>query len=139
MLGNVSPEYYFGTAFWPNSAPLNGRALSGDSGGPCYDNYGNLIGIHITGDASISETGETDDLKLAAPEVMSFIQQNLFSPQSLRIQAAGTNVVVTWSGAGVLQRASPLIGSFSDLPNATSPYTNHVMDSFQEFFRLRPN
>lgn len=136
---NVSSEYYFSTSFWPDSVSMNGKILGGDSGGPTYDSSGNLIGIHITQVGNGSETGDGVDLKLSETNVMNFITQNSFAPQTLQIQAQGTNLVITWNGVGILQSASDLNSAFSDITNAASPYTNFISNAAQGFFRLRPN
>jgi hypothetical protein len=55
----------------------------------------------------------------------------------LHIQRSGANVTLSWSVAGfVLQQAAQPRGTYSDVPNSSSPYT--LTPSFQSrFFRLR--
>ncbi len=52
--------------------------------------------------------------------------------------ASGGNVVLTWPGTGWTLQSSPSLAtnSFTDIPGATSPYTNSTAVSPQ-FFRLR--
>ena len=45
-------------------------------------------------------------------------------------------VVITWPDGGVLQETTNLLSSFTDLPLATSPYTNTPSAS-QKFFRVK--
>lgn len=74
---NVSDAYYFSTDF--DSAigvPLNGKALSGDSGGPVFDPSGNLVGIAVAQSGGTDPLGITDDLTLSQPDVISWIEAN---------------------------------------------------------------
>jgi Concanavalin A-like lectin/glucanases superfamily len=53
----------------------------------------------------------------------------------LTITKVGTNAVVSWP-EGVLQQASTLHGEFTDVLNATSPYTNSV-SAAPKYYRAR--
>ena len=56
---------------------------------------------------------------------------------SLEIQSVGNQVVLTWSDpAYALQSAPACTGTFTNIPDATSPYTNPVSGD-QQFFRLK--
>ncbi len=56
----------------------------------------------------------------------------------LAIQKTDSNVVLTWGSADFgLQAASDVGGPYTNLPAATSPYTNAISGSHQ-FFRLAP-
>jgi hypothetical protein len=48
-----------------------------------------------------------------------------------------TGLVLNWSGSYVLQSATNVQGPYSDMSNATSPYTIPGFQSPKEFFRLR--
>ncbi|MBU6401654.1 MAG: cytochrome c family protein [Verrucomicrobia bacterium] len=51
----------------------------------------------------------------------------------------GTNVVISWTAAGLLQSAGSLAGPWQDMTNATSPLTLHPATQIQQqFYRLRP-
>ena len=55
----------------------------------------------------------------------------------MTIQPAGTNVALIWSPAvGTLQAATNVIGVYTNVPDATSPYTNSISEP-QKFFRVR--
>jgi hypothetical protein len=55
----------------------------------------------------------------------------------LTINKYGSDVVLSWSNpAFVLQAAASVTGTFTNLPAATSPYTNAASDS-ELFFRLK--
>jgi uncharacterized repeat protein (TIGR03803 family) len=56
---------------------------------------------------------------------------------SLNIQLNGNSVILTWNDSSFSLQAAPTGGGvYTNVPNATSPYTNSVTGS-QEFFRLR--
>jgi hypothetical protein len=57
-------------------------------------------------------------------------------PGPLAITLSGSQVTITWSGPGSLQTSGSLAaGTWTNVPNATSPYTNQVGRT-QQFFRL---
>ncbi|MEO5804673.1 MAG: immunoglobulin domain-containing protein [Verrucomicrobiota bacterium] len=59
------------------------------------------------------------------------------SPIPLNIQRDGSNVVLTWSDpAFALQAALLVTGTYTNIPGATSPYTNAIGGS-QLYFRLK--
>jgi hypothetical protein len=59
------------------------------------------------------------------------------TPLLLTIQQSGTNVVVTWSNPDFALQAAPAVtGTYTNVPGATSPFTNAITGS-QQFFRLR--
>jgi hypothetical protein len=49
----------------------------------------------------------------------------------------GNNLVLTWPTGFTLQSATNVVGPYSDVAGATSPYTNNVTVRPQQFFRLR--
>ncbi|SRR6266566_1610940 len=57
-------------------------------------------------------------------------------PVHLDFQRLNNQLVLTWTNAGVsLQSAPAVTGTFTNVPGATSPYTNS-MTSAQQYFRL---
>ncbi len=62
------------------------------------------------------------------------------APVPLKTQINGNALVLSWSDASyTLQAAGSLsVSSFTNVPNATSPYTNTTMAT-QQFFRLKAN
>jgi len=60
-------------------------------------------------------------------------------PGFLTIQHIVDEVVLHWAGGGFVLKTSPLpFGPFTPIPNAASPFTNHI-GSAAQFFRLAPN
>ena len=130
-------NYYFAAEFSESGGfgQMNGLAAQGDSGGPWYDQSGNLVGISVA--ANTGTAGYTLIQWLADPTIQSWIRTNLFVPPTLLMQRAGTNAVLTWSGTFTLQTATNLTAGFTDVPGAASPYTNSITADPQRFFRLR--
>jgi hypothetical protein len=58
-------------------------------------------------------------------------------PPTLLSSRSRNGLVLNWSGGFVLQNATNLQGPYSDVTNATSPYTNLDFKLPQQFFRLR--
>ena len=50
----------------------------------------------------------------------------------LNIRRSGNNVVLTW-GAGALQAAPAVTGTYTNVPGATSPYTTAIGSSARSF------
>lgn len=73
--------------------------------------------------ATILNTGEVVPGQLISPSVA-------FSRQ-------GNNLVLTWPSGWFLQSATNLLGPYSDVSGATSPYTVNTTAAPQQFFRLR--
>ncbi|MSU58741.1 MAG: hypothetical protein EXS35_11315 [Pedosphaera sp.] len=97
-------------------APRAGLILSGNT----------LYGAAVIGGSS----GNGTVFSLSLPQ-----------PPQLTILASGANVIVTWptNAAGfALQSAPASTGNFTNLPGATSPYTNAISGA-QQFFRLISN
>jgi hypothetical protein len=70
---------------------------------------------------------------LTAPE----IQAHALNGRLINISQAGTNVVVSWvSGNGTLQSAPAVTGPYTDVPGATSPWTNSMAGS-SEFYQIQ--
>jgi hypothetical protein len=58
-------------------------------------------------------------------------------PPSLAFSRQGNNLVLTWPAGWFLQSANNVLGPYSDVPGATSPYTVDTTTGQHEFFRLR--
>ena len=59
------------------------------------------------------------------------------APIPLGIELIGTNAVLTWSNPSFNLQAAPLVqGAYTNVPGATSPYTNPIVAP-QQYFRLK--
>jgi hypothetical protein len=61
---------------------------------------------------------------------------NIYLP-SLTIQLSGTTVVLIWAGPDILQTAYDVNSPYTDVANATSPYTVTITGVRRQFFQLR--
>ena len=67
------------------------------------------------------------------------IKYSIARPVALEIQSLNGQAVLTWTNAAFgLQSAPTITGTFTNLPTATSPYTNPITGG-QQFFRLISN
>lgn len=58
---------------------------------------------------------------------------------ALHIALSGSNVVITWTGSGVLQSATSVTGPYTTVAGSpTSPYTVPLSSNQQQYFRLAP-
>lgn len=125
-------SYGKGTAFALNSDGTgftNLHNFDGSSDGANPQNLiisgNNLYGTTLQGNA----TGHGTVFSISLPPA---------SAPQLNIIPSGENVIVTWPAepAGYnLQSAPTITGTFTNIPGATSPYTNLVAEP-QRFFRL---
>ena len=52
------------------------------------------------------------------------------------ISSRGEMITITWDGGGVLQQSDDILGTYTDVPGAASPYTIAVSGA-QKFYRTR--
>jgi hypothetical protein len=69
----------------------------------------------------------------SAGVLVSFITPQ---PVRLEFQLTANGLILSWRSGWTLQSASRVLGPWSDVPGATSPYTV-TADSTKKFFRLR--
>jgi hypothetical protein len=55
----------------------------------------------------------------------------------LSVTPAPGAVILNWSGSFFLQSSTNVTGTYTDVTNATAPYTNSTSGAQQKFFRLR--
>ena len=89
------------------------------------------LSIHFSrgyGEDGSTPSDYIDNISLQAP-----------SPPRLQIQLQGHNVVLTWTNAAYSLLAAPApTGVYTNVPSATSPYTNNI-SSPARYFRLIGN
>ncbi|MDB6122213.1 MAG: hypothetical protein JWQ71_1206 [Pedosphaera sp.] len=97
-----------------------------------------IVMIEDTGSASVGTT-------LASAGVNQTFRSVRFGPivntvlpsPTLGFSSNGSNIILSWSGAFVLQSSTNVTGTYTDTIGATSPYTNSFGSSAQRYFRLR--
>ena len=118
-----------------------------------YSNAGNLIwenryygpdnqviypqGIAVDLAGNVIVTGYYDDGAGSSYSTTIKYSSSLPPPVQLDFQKLNNALVLSWTNAGSnLQAARAVTGPFTNLPGATSPYTN-PLTAPQQFFRLR--
>ncbi len=109
----------------PTTTP---KYVPGQSGGFCV---GARADVSFYWGGNISDAVLYDRVLTAAE-----ISSHAHNQSLLAIAPAGTNVVLTWSGAGAIQASPSLSGTFTNVPGATSPWTNSPSGGTM-FFRLK--
>src|SRR5204863_4534803 len=77
------------------------------------------------------------DKALSATQIATLYSVATNGPVQLQIRQLGPSTVLTWS-YGNLQSADQPSAAFSDVPSATSPWTN-TFTVQRKFFRVRVN
>jgi hypothetical protein len=88
----------------------------------------NTLGVLFTPYDTIDYSNATNSVSLVV----------LFGPIDLNIQLAGSSVVLSWNDPASffsLQSAPDLNSTFTNVPGATSPYTNAITGA-EQFFQL---
>jgi len=93
-----SDTWYNFTQFGGTSVPVNGKALSGDSGGGVYNSQGQLVGINFGQTGNGASLGTTSYLDLSRPEIRSWLEANTVIP------TPGTLGLLALAGLGVRGR-----------------------------------
>jgi hypothetical protein len=120
-------------------------AYSND-GEPLWANYYNdadsfswakAIAVDSLGNVFVTGDSRTSDGSYHITTIK--YSSSVSPPVHLDFQPLNNQLVLSWTNAGFnLQTAPALTGPFSNLPGATSPYTN-VTTGAQQFFRLISN
>jgi hypothetical protein len=115
-------------------------AYSG-TGAPLWTNRYNAksfaAGIAVDGSGNVFVTGYR--VVIDANHDYTTIKYSGVQPIPLDIQPSGNAMVLSWANATFgLQSAPAITGTFTNVPGATSPYTNPIT-GLQQFFRLKLN
>jgi uncharacterized protein (TIGR03382 family) len=81
ITNGYSPVFYNQTDFSPSYAnALNGRGMSGDSGGGWYNSQGHLIGMNVAGTLGTGTIGQTTYLRFDNPDIQNWISTTVPAP-----------------------------------------------------------
>jgi len=134
-VGN-STNYYHGIdlAQW-NGEYARGTNSDATDPAPAEANYAVFTNLNS---ASVTVV-VTPHPHLGGPASLSGFQlvANVTSNPALSISHVGNNLVITWTGTGVLQSKRALTDVWQDVTGASSPYTIPTPLSDQQYYRLR--
>lgn len=115
---------------------LGGKGVNYDSGSPCFNSAGQLVGIVDNGSLP-QERAPGDNGALYLPYFLDWITANTAVPDRILVLNQSNGVVrLEWDGPYVLQTCATVNGPFTNVTNAMSPYTNFVGAEAARFFRL---
>jgi hypothetical protein len=118
-----------------NDCPTNADMNLGDDSGHSFQFTGLMDEARIRSGLSSTNWIWADWMTVAENSAFETYAAVSSSIVTLNVQHAGNNVILTWPN-GTLQSAGAVNGPYSDIPAATSPYTNAVSET-EEFFRIR--
>jgi hypothetical protein len=130
--GNV---FVTGNSYSPGSVTV---AYS-KAGAPLWTNRfnGDLLKIAVDRNGNVFVIGSLPDG--AKADYVTIKYSSSVPPPRLDFQKVNNKLVLSWTNAGFyLQSAATLTGPFTNVPNATSPYTN-TLTAPRLFFRLTSN
>ena len=121
-----------GAPLWTNR--YHGPGISTDkSTAIATDNNNN---VYVTGNASTTTLGVND---IATIKYAALSGGAGPSPIPLNYFVGGNKIVLTWANGAFNLQSAPLgTGAYTNIPGATSPYTNTFLDP-QNYFRLKAN
>ena len=123
-----------GTVFQINTDGTGFRSRHQFSG---LDGEGPWDGVIVSGDTLYGVTASGGDLNRGVAYSLSLAADP--DPIPLYSYTNSNNLIFLWSDSAFTLETSPTIsGSYSNIPEATSPYTN-VMSENARFFRLKRN
>jgi hypothetical protein len=125
------------TVGW-HHALINVGAPSSNGAAPVSFYIDNLLNPALTNTASIANGLNCIVLQAENGNLTGYFDDLTFNAPVLSIAMAGSNAIVTWPVTNwTLQfSTNPVSSNFTDIPGATSPFTNSITNRIR-FFRLR--
>ena len=139
---NVTGAHFYSTDFdTGNGVSLNGKGLSGDSGGPVWNSAGALVGISVGQFGNLETIGGTVAARLDVPEVLAWIEANRLRPPVLSLAPIGSAMRLTWdtNATGYRLQTSEALPTWTDLGSVlTGPgtYDDPTTNRPHRFYRL---
>jgi hypothetical protein len=131
--GGASGNDYATVAYSSAGAVLWTKHYNGPANG---DDAATAVAVDRNGDVFVtgSSTGSGTGCDYATIKYSSSIL-----PAHLDFQSLNNQLVLSWANSDFsLQFAAAITGTFTNIPGATSPYTNTITTS-QQYFRLKMN
>jgi len=129
-----------------NGLPNGARYVTANFAGPNPVLYAITTDSENTSLVIIQDTGPASTgTAVASPGANQTFRGLRFGPSEtafvprpkLGFTREGTDLILNWSGAFVLQSATNVTGMYLDVSGAASPYTNSMVSDPARFFRLR--
>jgi hypothetical protein len=131
-VGSSGLHDYATLAYSNQGAPLWTNRFSG--GAAPYGAYAR--GIAVDRNGSVFVTGYSDSGS-GNSDWVTIKYSSTVLPVHLDFQKLNDQLVLSWTNDGFSLQSAPVIpGTFSNIPGATSPYTNQITGS-QRYFRLK--
>jgi hypothetical protein len=106
--------------------------------GTALDNLDQNVWIRVVALDSSTGSGSRDTFGIDNFR-LSYDASGVVPPVVLGIKPSAGKVVLTWTNAAFALQAAPAVtGAYTNIPGATSPYTNSLTGS-QKYFRLKAN
>jgi Immunoglobulin I-set domain/Immunoglobulin domain len=131
-----------------NGLPRGARYLTADFSGAnpviyaiskeLENDNNRIVMIGDTGSGSVGTTLASAGVNQTFRSVrFGPIENTVVVPPTLGFSSNGSDIILSWSGAFILQSSTNVTGTYTDIGTANSPYTNSFGSSVQRFFRLR--
>ena len=121
--GTICFQYDFAlSTLRSRQASVNARTGLG------FDNIVSLRGINYNGSGGGNWMG------------IDYVQLNHEQVAQLQFQAptvSGGQITLNWTGSGALESAPTITGPWTEIPAATTPYSEAVVNGQMRFYRLR--
>jgi hypothetical protein len=106
--------------------------------GSARDNLDQNVWIRVVARSAATGTNKCDTFGIDNVK-LSYRASGTVAPIPLGIESSGGKVVLSWTNSSfALQAAPAAAGTYTNVPGATSPYTNSITGS-QAYFRLKAN
>jgi hypothetical protein len=122
-------------AYSNDGMPLWTNRYNGAEAGSIGPGIGPLIAVDVSGTVFVAGTSGYG----INSDYVTFKYSSSILPARLNSQKLNNQLVLSWTNAGFNLQTAPFVtGPFTNLPAATSPYTN-PLTAPQQFFRLKLN
>ena len=145
VLDSAGNVFVTGYSFYLDNTAEYATVAYSNSGVPSWTNryngsaYNQASAIAVDRIGNVFVTGKSGDVNGSNAGFVTIKYSSSVPPPRLDFKLLSGDLVLSWTNAGFnLQSAPTITGPFTNLPSATSPYTNSLAIP-QQFFRLIGN